>query len=49
LLKAENAKLKTDNATLKTGKADASDVTQLKLQVEELKKLMQQNGIRGDK
>jgi len=51
-LKKENEKLKTQLLQLsnqQTAKADASDVSALKLQIQELKLLMQQNGLRTEK
>jgi hypothetical protein len=48
LLKQIN-QLKAENKELKSGKADASDVNELKLQVEELKQLMLKSGVRTDK
>jgi len=46
-LESENNSLKNEVQEIKTGKADAGDVQQLKLQLEELKLLMQQNGLQS--
>ena len=51
-LKKELETLKQENVMLKTsvdGKVDASDIKQLKLQLEQLRNLMEQNGIRTEK
>jgi hypothetical protein len=51
-LEQENAALKNENETLKTmvgGKADLSGMNKLKAQVDELKALMEKNGIRSEK
>jgi hypothetical protein len=48
-LKSENKSLKQLTGSLQSAKADASDVNELKLQIEELKKLMLENGMRVDK
>jgi hypothetical protein len=48
-LEDENACLKEENRALNSAKADASELGQIKLQLEELKLLMQKNGIRSER
>lgn len=49
ILKARLENIQNDNSNLKTAKADVSDMNELKLQIADLKQLMQKNGIRTEK